>query len=105
MRKIPTKLRQEMAEDSYYKKCCITGSITNIQWHHNLIYAGRQVNEKWCILPLSKEMHDMVHLPYNKSRCDWIMLNRATDEELKKYSKVVDLLKRKEYLNKVYGKM
>ncbi len=45
----------------------------------------------------------MINLPYNKSRCDWIMLNRGTDEQLKKYSKAVDLIKKREYLNKVYG--
>lgn len=104
MRKIPPKLREEMSNDPFYSKCCMTGwTHQKIEWHHNLIFAGRQVNEKFCILPLSKSMHDMINLPYNKSRCDWIMLNRGTDEQLKKYSKAVDLIKKREYLNKVYG--
>ena len=105
MRKIPIWLIYEMQEDPFYKRCCMTGATNvKIEWHHNLIFAGRQVNEKWCILPLSKEMHDMVHLPYNKSYCDWVMLNRATHEELKRYSKAIDLIKRRDYLNTVHGK-
>ncbi len=104
MRKIPLKLRNEMSADPFYSRCCMTGATNEkIEWHHAFQFAGRQVNEKWCILPLSKSMHDMVHLPYNKSRCDWIMLNRATDEELREYSKVTNLIKKREYLNKVYG--
>lgn len=54
MRKIPQKLRDELAADPYYKTCArksgeCSGRIT---WEHAVIYAGRQVNERWAIVPL-----------------------------------------------------
>lgn len=102
MRKIPDDLRTEMANDPYYKKCALTGTTDGkIDWHHNLIYAGRQVNEKWCIIPLSKPIHDRID--YYKDKVDWIMLNRATDDELRAYSKAIDLITKRNRLNKLYG--
>lgn len=104
MRPIPLALRFEMESDPFYKKCCITGQLatsTKIDWHHNLIYAGRQVNEKWCILPLARAVHDdIIHY---KEKCDWIMLNRADDDTLRRYSKTTDLIRRRTILNKKYG--
>lgn len=102
MRKIPPKLREEMANDSFYKKCAVTGTTSEkIDWHHNLIYAGRQVNEKWCIIPLAKSVHDKIET--YKDVVDWIMLNRANDSDLERYSKVIDLKAKRERLNKIYG--
>ncbi len=98
MRKIPDELREGMAQDPYYSKCAIKG-FTNekIEWHHNLIFAGRQVNEKWCIIPLSKSVHD--HIELYKDEVDRIMLNRATDDELERYSKAIDLKAKRDRLN------
>lgn len=102
MRKIPEKLRMEMANDPFYKACAVTGRTDQkIDWHHNLIYAGRQVNEKWCIIPLSKDVHDKIEIW--KDHVDRIMLNRATDQELERYSKVIDLKAKRDRLNKIYG--
>jgi hypothetical protein len=104
MRRIPPKLREEMASDPYYSKCCITGNRNEkIDFHHNLIFAGRQVNEKWCILPLSKSMHDIEKRPDIKERLDWIMLNRASDDKLRRYSKAIDLIRKRDILNKKHG--
>ena len=92
-----------MANDPYYKKCCITGkTYGKIDWHHNLIYGSNQVNEKFCILPLAKEVHDNI-VKY-KDICDWIMWSRATDEEVKRYSKAIPYQQVKERLIKQYGK-
>ena len=103
MRKIPPTLIIELENDKYYKKCCISdSSAERIEWHHNFIYAGQQINEKWCILPLAKSIHrDIVKY---KEKCDWIMLNRADDETLRKYSKAIDLIAKRDRLNKIYGK-
>lgn len=93
-----------MEADPFYKRCAITKKpigMVKIEWHHNLIYAGRQVNEKWCIIPLSKEIHDNIVL--YKEKVDWIMLNRASDDELLRYSKAVDLIAKREKLNKKFG--
>lgn len=100
---IPPKLRAEMASDAFYKQCCITGrSDEKIEWHHNLIFAGKRVNAKFAILPLIETIHE--NITYYKEECDWIMLNRATDEELAMYSKVIDYKRERERLNKIYGK-
>jgi hypothetical protein len=101
MRPIPPQLRKQMADDEYYKECCLGGSCDGkVEWHHNLIYAGRQVNEKFCILPLCEFHHD--NIAWFKELVDWHMLNRATDEELKAYSKAVDYIAMRERLNKKF---
>lgn len=102
---IPVKLLKEILEDKFYRVCCLTGKVNGkIDLHHNLIYAGKQVNEKWCILPICNSIHQY-HQGFTKEvkeKLDWIMLNRATDKELKKYSKCVDYIKERERLNKKY---
>ena len=93
-----------MANDKFYDKCCITGLSKNavkIDFHHNLQYAGQRVNEKFCILPLADWVHR--NIVKHKQKCDWIMLNRATDQELEKYSKAVDYKRERSRLNKIYG--
>lgn len=92
-----------MSSDLYYKKCCITGSTSEkIEWHHNLIFGGRQVNEKFCILPLAKSIHDNI-VKY-KEICDWIMWSRATDDEIRKYSKANNYFRTRDILVGKYGK-
>ena len=105
MNKIPNKLRDEMAEDPLYQRCCVTGFTkrdTKIEWHHNLIFAGRQVQEKFAILPLAKHVHDQIEL--YRDQCDLIMLVRATPEELARYSKAVDLTEKRNRLLMQYQK-
>lgn len=102
MRPIPVKLKKEMEADPFYKKCCITGlTKCKIDWHHNFTWQGRQLNEKWAILPLAEHIHHQI--TKYKEKCDWIMLNRATDDELRQYSKAVDYLAMRNRLNKQYG--
>lgn len=104
MKKISPKLKKEIREDPFYNVCCISGKKNTehkIDWHHNLIYAGAQVNEKWCILPLETNIHRNI-VKY-KEICDWIMVNRATEFELNKYSKAVNYLTLKDKLNNKYG--
>jgi len=102
---IPAKLKKELADDPFYEKCCYTGRVDEkIEWHHAFIYAGRQVNEKWCIIPLIRSVHKREKEQELRKRIDWIIFNRATDEQLKKYSKAVDYLWIRNMLNKKYGK-
>jgi hypothetical protein len=104
MRKIPPKLRQELDADPYYHECCIMGRTTEkIDWHHNFTWQGSQLNEAWCILPLSETVHNSI--TQYKDICDWIMLNRASEETLKKYSKAVDLIRKRDYLNKKFNEI
>lgn len=108
---IPKALRDEMEADPFYRQCCLTGirkdsSWERIEWHHNfesyLNGNKGRVNEKWCILPVAKTMHDRAKEPWIKRQLDRIMLNRADDATLRKWSKVVDLIKYRDQLNKEY---
>jgi hypothetical protein len=85
MGKIPEALNERMNADLFYTRCCIPGR--RIERYHNLIFAGRQVNENWAILPFAKSVHD--ELPGNpalKELCDWIMTQRA---KLRPYCKAI----------------
>ncbi len=105
MNNIPKKLNEQMNQDSYYKFCCLADENCEgkIERHHALIFGGKQVQKKYCILPACEKFH---HRYANrkdiKEKMDWIWLNRATEEELKEVSKAIDYKKVKERLNKIY---
>lgn len=110
MRKIPIRLRDEMANDPYYQKCArrdegnCGGRIT---WEHAIIHAGKQLNEKWAILPICEYHHgvgmyqDRGNL--NKEKHIWLALCRATDDELRAISKAINYLELRERLNAKYS--
>jgi len=60
MRPIPQKLKQEIINDQFYK-ICIREKTHNcggrITWEHAIIFAGKQINEKWAILPVCERHH------------------------------------------------
>lgn len=110
MNKIPTKLREQLSEDPEYKVCArhkdgdCDGRIT---WEHAMIYAGSQVQERWAIIPLCEYHHAVnKHLDgrgLDKRKNIWIALNRATDDDLIRFSKAMDYIAMRERLNKIYG--
>ena len=102
-RPISKKTLNTIKADSFYERCCISGRVP-VQFHHNLIFGGRQVDEAWAILPLHQNIHALANRVKVRERLDYIMLNRATDEELKRHSKVVDLIEKRKRLNEIYGK-
>lgn len=109
MRKIPPKIRAQIDQDPYYKVCArkdegnCQGRITI---EHVLIFAGRQIDDLWNLLPICEYHHGVNKFQdggdLNKEKHLWIALNRATDEELAKYSKATNYHKEKERLNKIY---
>jgi len=111
MNKIPIKLRKELEKDQYYKKCCLTGfSRFKIDWHHCFTFAGRQINEKWNIIPVWDKIHSSQGRPDSIHNCvktremaQLVALKRATPDVFKRYSKANfdKLLIR---LTKKYGK-
>ena len=105
-RSIPVKMREEMSKDKFYSKCCLADEECEgrIEFHHNLQYAGKRVNEKFCILPVCSYHHSRADTSIFKERMNYQMLNRANDEELKRYSKAVDYLEYRRRLNIRYGK-
>ena len=108
MRKISPKVREALQQEP--QVCARKGDGEckgRITWEHTLTYAGKQIDEVWAIIFLCEYHHavngyqDMGAL--NKTKNVWIALNRATDEELKKYSKAINLIQKREILNKIYG--
>jgi len=102
MRKIPKKMLKEILEDPFYRKCCITGS-KNVSLEHSIIYAGRQVNEIWAIVPLRRDLNTS-HPPTEvKEKCTLIALSRATEEDFDKYPRAKERWKQKlKYLKQKY---
>lgn len=98
MRKIPPKLREILANDPYYLLCARrsdSGCDGRITWEHAFIYAGRQVNERWAIIPLCEYHHLREGLDKEKNQA--IALLRASNADLLKYPKA-NWLQRKRYL-------
>ena len=104
---IPPKLKEEMASDPFYARCCIrdnncNGRVNNPEWHHNLIYAGQRQNAKFCILPVCLYHHSIEKRTDIKEKLDYIMIMRATPKDFKKFPRK-DWLQRKKYLISKYG--
>lgn len=106
MRRIPNRTKNKLKSEPDVcarrnEKCA--GFLT---WEHAIIYAGRQLNEPWAIIKLC-EYHHAVGMyqdggDLDKTMNEKIALNRATDEELRAYSKATDLLAKRDYLNENY---
>ena len=83
------------------------GCAGRLTWEHTLIYGGRQIDEAWSIIKLCARHHEVDEFQDNgdlqKDKNVWIALNKATDEELLKYSKVISYIKMRERLNEKYG--
>ena len=93
-------MREEIADDPFMKRCVWSGDMINVSWEHCWIYAGRQINEKWAIIPLRLDLNvNMERLV--KDWCQFVSLNRATEEDLKKYPRK-DWKQIKKYLFKKY---
>lgn len=110
MRKISPKVKEKLLQE---KNVCARASDGNcdgrITFEHTLIYAGKQIDEVWAIIHLC-EYHHAVNTyqdggDLNKEKNVWIALNRATDEELLKYSKAINYIRERKRLNKIYGQI
>lgn len=102
MRPIPVSLRNKLALKIFYERCCVCFSKP-VQWHHNLIWKGRQENEEFCILPLCIPCHDKARNKEFKEKLDWIMWNRATDTQINYYSKASNYNHERNRLNNKFG--
>ena len=90
MRPIKLQLREEIAADDFMKKCVITGetNIRKISWEHCWTYGKEgQINEKWAIVPLRRDLNIAPMKIETKEKCRLASLNRATKEDLAKYPK------------------
>lgn len=108
MRPISARVKKLLDEEPDI--CCryadggCKGRITR---EHALIYAGRQIDEAWAIPKLCAYHHAVDEFQdggdLQKEKNVWIALNRASDEELQKYSKVINYIRERERLNAIYG--
>jgi len=93
---IPPLLREELSQDPFMKRCCITGRTDGkIDFHHNMSWQGKNINEKFAILPVHNDIHQyhkgITHEV--KEQLNKIMAQRMTEEELDYYSKVINYRK------------
>jgi hypothetical protein len=107
------KLRRQLSLDPYYHVCARKGLHRHqcggrITWEHALIHAGKQIQERFAIIPLCAKAHAVDHFQdggdLSKEINQWIALNRANDDELLAISKAEDYFLRRAMLNKKYGK-
>lgn len=101
MNQIPPKIKDEIKPDPFYKRCCLEDADCafepghkKIEWHHSIIFGGRQLQKKWAILPACSGFHHK-HADRRdiKERFLVVAVNRATDVELRAVSKVINYFK------------
>lgn len=108
MRPISPKVKEALLQEP---QVCLRADEGNCQgritFEHALIYAGKQIDEVFAILRICEYHHGVNKFQdggdMNKEKHVWLALNRATDDELRKYSKAVDYIALRERLNKKYA--
>lgn len=100
-RPLSSSTLETLLKSQFHKTCVLCGN-RHVQFHHNLIFGGRQCDEPNTILPLCPNCHALEKRKDIKEKLNWIMYNRMTEEELLRYSKVDDLLSRRNLLNEKY---
>lgn len=111
MNNLPKQLKDELSADPEYSRCAIPGGghQGRITFEHALYFKGKQVQERFAIVPVCAAHHGVdwwqdAPTESPKSVRVWIALNRATDEELFSISKVVNYHRERDRLNALYGK-
>lgn len=113
---ISKSVREEISNDPEYERCGLqnllgeligpcAGRVTR---EHALIYAGSKIQDKWAIIPCCAKHHGVDQFQDGPGEAPkevrvWVALNRATDEELMKYSKAINYKRERDRLNTKYG--
>lgn len=107
---IPSKLKRELEASAEYYRCCLLGYHEcggRITWEHAIIFKGKQVQERWAILPLCARGHGvgkwMDAGTLDKEMNVWVALNRASEEDLWAISRVINYPRERMRLNNKYG--
>lgn len=110
MNNIPTRLRNKLSKDGEYERCCLLGYSEcdgRITWHHAITFKGRQLQERWAILPTCERHHGigkwMDGGTFNNETLQWVALNRATEEDLWAISRVINYPRELARLNEKFG--
>jgi hypothetical protein len=91
MNNIPTKLKTEISDDPFYRVCIHerfrgvvgTGRLT---LEHAIIYGGKQVQEKWAIVPCRSSFNNDVS-GEEKEFNRYVAICRASSLDLARYPK------------------
>lgn len=111
MRPISRRVRRFIDTDPEYKDCMLRAHPDHecggrITMEHALIYAGRQIDEPWAIISVCAKGQEVDEFQdahtMDKNLNKWVALNRATDEDFRKYPKG-DFLWQRDFLNSKYG--
>ena len=94
-------MREILVKDPFMKQCCVCGKTP--QWHHHIIFGGKALNEAWNIVPLCPFHHAQVNVRELYQLIEWVVLNRATDDELDDYSRIMNYKQKRVWLNRKYG--
>lgn len=101
MNLIPPRIRKNLSEKDYMKRCCYCGSRSEIEWEHPLKYHNRQINEEYSIVALCRDHHRGYTLGAIsrevKDHCELIAISMGLPDLQRKYPRY-DWVKRKEYL-------
>ena len=104
---IPLKLRQQLSEDPTYSYCCLTGVQSSpadpVEWHHNLKFAGKNAQARFCILPILRSIHLKADIREVREKLNWVMWSRATAEEIAEFSKSTNYAHEFIRLKNIYG--
>jgi len=73
-----------------------------IEWHHNLIYAGKQSDIPETIIAICSEIHQQADNKNIKEILDWVMLNQMNPSHFEMLPRA-PLAVKKGLLNKKYG--
>lgn len=113
MNNVPQKLRKKWREEDLRGmiRHCLRADEGNcagrITMEHAIIYAGRQLQEEWSILPICEYHHGVNNFQdrgdLNKEKHVWIALNRAPKERLIALGKCIDQVALRDRLNVKYG--
>lgn len=92
MTPIPLPLRKQLADDPFMKTCIHLNNPDSsdcegpVTFEHSWIYAGKQIQERWAIVPCCRK-HNVGVTGREKMYNQLIALERATPEDLAKYPK------------------
>jgi len=106
MRPIPPGLKRQLNDDPFMAVCIYDNALCEgrVEWDHVFIWAGRQVNEWFAILPVCYYHHRGGGM--DRKYTEYVALSRVDDVQLfeiqKKYPRA-DWIGLKKRLVKKYG--
>jgi hypothetical protein len=101
MRKVSEKTKCAKLAEPDIHLCCYRFPHDcggRIEWHHNLIFAGKQSDDPKTILNICHNIHELARNRDVKERLDLIMLERMTEEERVSISSATNYNHRYQYL-------